>query len=95
MQETIEKTEVKYTHDDKIATEKDLKILRLEINNDMGKLKSEINIDFSKFRVEIFSVIDTLKLDMEKRFNSMTTKLGSLIIASSGILFGLLSYFHK
>ena len=35
------------------------------------------------------------KIELEKRINSVTLKLGSLIIACSGILFGLLSYFHK
>jgi hypothetical protein len=66
MQEKIEKNEFKYSNDDKIVTQKDLRILSLE-----------------------------LKIELEKRINSVTVKLGSLIITCSGILFGLLYYFQK
>jgi hypothetical protein len=66
MQETIEKNEFKYSGDNNVVTQKDLRILSLE-----------------------------LKIELEKRINSVTVRLGSLIIACSGILFGLLSYFHR
>lgn len=36
-----------------------------------------------------------LRMELESKINAVTFKLGSLIIACSGILFGLLSYFHK
>jgi hypothetical protein len=71
--ETAEKHEMAYHNDDGVATQKDLKILGLEID---GKILN-------------------LKIELENKINSITIKLGSLIIASSGILFGLLSYFHK
>jgi hypothetical protein len=66
MQETIEKNEFKYSNDNNLVTQKDLKILSLE-----------------------------LKIELEKIINSVTVRLGSLIIACSGILFVLLSYFQK
>ena len=66
MQETIDKNDITYHNDDNLVTQKDLKILSLE-----------------------------LKIEFEKRINSVTVRLGSLIIACSGILFALLSYFHN
>lgn len=36
-----------------------------------------------------------LRMELEGKINAVTFKLGSLIIACSGVLFGLLSYFHK
>lgn len=36
-----------------------------------------------------------LRMELESKINAVTFKLGSLIIACSGILFGLLSYFQK
>lgn len=71
--EKIEKHDLTYTHEDHVATQKDLKILSLEIETSMLNLKMEL----------------------ENKINAITIKLGSLIIATSGLLFGLLSYFHK
>lgn len=36
-----------------------------------------------------------LRMELESKINAVTFKLGSLIIACSGVLFGLLSYFQK
>lgn len=71
--EKSEKHEFTYSHEDHVATQKDLKILGLEIE----------------------SKILNIKIELENKISSITMKLGSLIIATSGILFGLLSYFHK
>lgn len=71
--ETADKYEFSYHNEDHFATQKDLKILSLEMKSEMLNLK----------------------IELEGKINSITIKLGSLIIASSGILFALLSYFHK
>ncbi len=64
--EKLDKHEFQYANEDRVATQKDLKILALE-----------------------------LKIEIEQRINSVVYKLGGIIVACSGILFGLLSYFHK
>lgn len=79
-QEKLEKHEYQYINEDRYATQKDLKILSLELE--------------AKIMLVEQKVIES-KMDLEKKINSITIKLGSLIIACSGILFGLLSYFHK
>jgi hypothetical protein len=71
--EKVEKHEYAYYNEDHVATQKDLKILGLELE----------------------SKILNVKMELESKINSITIKLGTLIIASSGILFGLLTYFHK
>lgn len=72
-QEKAEKHEFAYFNEDRVATQKDLKILGLELESKML----------------------TIKIELENKISSITIRLGSLIIACSGILFGLLSYFHK
>ncbi len=59
--------------EDHVATEKDLRILGLE-------LKAEIL---------------NIKIEFDNKISSIILKLGSLIVACSGVLFGLLSYFQK
>ena len=71
--EKIEKHDFTYSHDEHVATQKDLKILGLQIDAKILNLKNELEI----------------------KINSVTIKLGMLIISCSSILFGLLSYFHK
>lgn len=71
--EKSDKHEFSYYNEDRVATEKDLRILALEID----------------------SKLLNLKIELESKINSITLKLGSLIIATSGILFALLTYFHK
>ncbi len=63
----------KHGYEDNVATQKDLKILGLEIE---GKI---LNV----------------KIELDNKISSITLKLGSLMIACSSILFGLLSYFHR
>ena len=72
-QEQSEKHEFAYFNEDRVATQKDLKILGLELESKML----------------------TIKIEVENKISSITTKLGALIITCSGILFTLLSYFHK
>jgi len=62
-----------HNHEDHVATQKDLRILSLEIE----------------------SKILNLKIELENKISSITLKLGTIIIACSSILFGLLSYFHN
>jgi len=81
--ETAEKHEPGY-YEDHVTTQKDIKILGLEIDSKILNLK-----------IELESKILNLKMEIESKINSITLKLGTLIIACSGILFGLLSYFHK
>lgn len=71
-QEKLEKHD-QYINDDRYATQKDLKILSLELEQKISKAEQ----------------------NLERMINSITLKLGSLMIACSGILFGLLQYFHK
>ena len=75
--EPIEKHEFAYFNEDRVATQKDLRILSLELEQKILNLKIE------------------LKVEIEQKIHSVIVKLGSLIIASSSILFALLSYFHK
>jgi hypothetical protein len=81
--ERLEKTDC-HSYEDHAATQKDLKITSLEIEGKILNLK-----------IELENKINLLKFELENKINSITLKLGTLIIASSGILFGLLSYFHK
>lgn len=76
-QEKIEHHEIAHIYDDRVATQKDMKILSLELEKKILHLKIELE----------------LKLAMME--SSLLKKLGTLIVACSGILFGLLSYFHK
>jgi hypothetical protein len=85
--EKIEKAE--YSHnDDRYATQKDLRILSLEIDNKILELKNYLEKKILELKIE-------LKLEIEKRINAGIYKLGALIVASSGIMFGLLTYFQK
>ncbi len=83
-QDKLEKHEFSYTHEDRVATQKDLRILGLELEQKMLEIK-----------IELEQKISDLKSYFEGKINSVTLRLGSLIVACSGILFGLLSYFHK
>ncbi len=69
----LEKHEFTYLNEDKPATQKDLKILSLELEHKMLNMK----------------------IELENKINSMAIRLGAVVIASSGILFSLLSYFHR
>ena len=80
----LEKHEFTYLNEDKPATQKDLKILELELGQKISDTKNELELKISE-----------LKSYLEGKINSITVRLGSLIIACSGILFGLLSYFHR
>lgn len=83
-QDKIDKHELTYIHEDHVATQKDLKILSLEIEANILNLKMELETNMLN-----------IKMELENKITAITIKLGSLIIATSGILFGLLSYFHK
>ena len=83
-QDKLEKQEFAYFNEDRVATQKDLRILSLELEQKILELK-----------IELEQKMTDIKTDLESKINSITVKLGSLIVASSGILFGLLSYFHK
>lgn len=82
--EKTEKHDFTYTHEEHVATQKDIKILGLEIDAKILNLK-----------IELENKISSVKLELENKINSVTMKLGSLIVTCSGILFALLSYFHK
>jgi len=75
--EKAEKHEFTYFNEDRVATQKDLRILSLELEQKILQVKIDLEIKISSIE------------------SSLMKKLGSLIIACSGILFGLLSYFHK
>ncbi len=75
--EAAEKHEMSYFNDDRVATQKDLRILSLEIEQKILQLKIELEMKIASIE------------------SSLLKKLGGLIIATSGILFAMLSYFHK
>lgn len=80
----LEKHEFTYFNEDRIATQKDLRILSLELEQKILELKIDLKVEIQSIRVEL-----------EQKMHSVMIRLGSLIVASSGILFGLLSYFSK
>ena len=86
-QHRLEKQEFTYSNEDHVSTQKDLRILSLELEQKILEVKMDIE-----------QKLLHLKLDIELKINavesSLFKKLGALIVASSGILFGLLSYFH-
>ena len=86
--EKLDKHEHTYLSEDRVATQKDLRILSLELEQKILQLKIEIEQKILEMKVE-------LKLEIEQKVSSVVYKLGGLIIATSGILFALLSYFHK
>jgi hypothetical protein len=51
--------------------------------------------DLKILGIEIESEILHMKTELENKINSITLRLGAIIVTSSGILFTLLSYFHK
>jgi len=104
-QDKLEKHDF-YKHEDQVVTQKDIKILSLEIRAEILHLKNELQsemmqlkngpqAEMMQLKNEIEAKILNLKIDMDNKINSVIMKLGTLIVACSGILFGLLSYFHK
>ncbi len=81
-------TEFTYVNDDKVATQKDLKILSLE-------LKMDFEQKLFNTKMELEQKLFSTKIELEQKINQVVYKLGALIVASSGILFASLSYFHK
>ena len=76
IQEKLDKHETTYV-EDRYATQKDLRILSLELDQKLLQLKLELLLKMSSIEKVLFY------------------KLGTMIVGCSGILFGLLSYFHK
>lgn len=66
MHEPIEDLPSRYANEDKLATQKDLRILTLELEAKMTAIESRL-----------------------------LRNLGTLIIGCSGIVFGLLMFFHR
>lgn len=83
-QEKSDNVELLYSNQDRVATQKDLRILSLELEQKIQNIK-----------IELLERINHLELSLFKMESRLFKKLGSLIVASSGIVFGLLMHFHK
>lgn len=97
--EKLDKHESQYLGDDRYATQKDLKILSLEVGrdvlrtkmelkDDISSVKTELNSEILKLRNELKSDIHSLELNIEKKINKGVYKLGGFILT----LFGLLTW---
>lgn len=88
--EKAEKLEFTYINEDRVATQKDLRILGLELEAKILNMKMELEGKLNSMDGKLIAMEGKLN-SIE---NSLLKKLGALIVASSGILFALLTYFH-
>lgn len=78
-----------------MTKENDDKIKHSYLIEDRVATIKDLRILGLELEQRILEIKIDLKIEIEQKINSVIYKLGSLIIATSTILFALLSYFHK